>query len=365
MKRCLAVAAVWFGLAGLLAAEELIPPPPALGSGALVRDPPPPVPQEIRIIPLDPARVIDGVERPETHILAPQVLPSTPLSATPTAPQVPPLNLPLSRAQHLHKAARHLDAAGYGAEAEHFRAAADALQAETVELLKQKRAALEQLQNEIAELEAATGQYQQVLIRCRVIEINRLALENLGFNFLIDPDADGRSRLWTLQQSALHKEYEGLLVALHQKGIAKTLAEPTLVTTPGRPAVFRSGGETPPIVPASGESPAYAAREFGVTFEAVPETHSSGELRLDVSIEVSTPDYKSAVTIGDMQVPGINTRRVNTKVELRYGEPLVIGGMISQQTSVPQEGAEEPVTTETETLVILTAEPVHATPIAP
>jgi hypothetical protein len=39
--------------------------------------------------------------------------------------------------------------------------------------------------------------------------------------------------------------------------------------------------------------------------------------------------------------------------------------MISQQISVPPVGAAEPVTTETETLVILTAEPVHATPTAP
>lgn len=353
MKRSLVVAAVWFGLGGRLAAEEQL------------RVPPPPAPSDIHIIPRDLADAIDAPRPSSPSAFIPQAPPPAPLPTTPPAPQLPANTPSLSRTQHLREAARHLDAAGYEAAAAEFRAAADALQAETIEQLKQKRAALEQLQREIAELEAATGQYQQVLIRCRVIEINRSALENLGFNFLIAPDAEGKSRVWSLQQGALLNEYEGMLDALHRKGVAKTLAEPTLVTTPGRPAVFRSGGETPPIIPASGETPATAAREFGVTFEAVPETLSSGELRLEVSIEISTPDYRNAVTIGDMQVPGVNTKHVNTKVELRYGQPLVIGGMISQQTSALQDGTAEPATTETETLVILTAEPVHATPIAP
>lgn len=353
MKRSLVVAAVWFGLGGLLAAEEQL------------RIPPPPAPSDIHIIPREPAQVIYAPRPSTPSPYALQAAPPAPLPTTPPAPQLPANAPSLSRTQHLREAARHLEAAGYEAAAAEFRAAADALQAETIEQLKQKRAALEQLQREVAELEAATGQYQQVLIRCRVIEINRSEIENRGIRFPSFLEAARNSRGGSLPEGALSKDEEQQLAALLQQGVAKMLAEPSLVTTPGRPAVFRSGAETPQIIPVGGESHLHAGREFGVTFEAVPETLDSGALRLEVSIDVSTPDYKNNVTIGDHQVPGVNTTAVNTLVKVQYGEPLVIGGMLCKQTTSPLDGTAEPVTTETETLVILTAEPVDAMPIAP
>src|SRR5690606_7472356 len=49
--------------------------------------------------------------------------------------------------------------------------------------------------------------------------------------------------------------------------------------------------------------------------------------------EVSERDFSNAVNIQGMVVPGITTRRVNTQVEMRFGETLMIGGLISTRKS--------------------------------
>ena len=85
----------------------------------------------------------------------------------------------------------------------------------------------------------------------------------------------------------------------------------------------------PVLVPQSLGTVSIEWREFGVRMEAVPVVLGNGRLRLDVAPEVSERDFSNAVTIEGMVVPGITTRRVNTQVEMRFGETLMIGGLIS------------------------------------
>jgi len=54
-------------------------------------------------------------------------------------------------------------------------------------------------------------------------------------------------------------------------------------------------------------------------------------LRLDVAPEVSERDASSAVSLNGTIVPGLSVRRVNTQVEMRFGETLVLGGLILQR----------------------------------
>ena len=64
-------------------------------------------------------------------------------------------------------------------------------------------------------------------------------------------------------------------------------------------------------------------REFGVRLEAVPIILGNGRLRLELMPEVSERDFTNAVNVNGLIVPGLTTRRVNTQVEMRFGETLI------------------------------------------
>ena len=123
--------------------------------------------------------------------------------------------------------------------------------------------------------------------------------------------------------------FQGFLEALQDESLLKILAEPKLVTVSGRPASILSGGEFPILVPQGLGTATIEWREFGVRMEAVPIVLGNGRLRLDISPEVSDRDFSNAVNLNGTVVPGLTTRRVNTQLEMRFAETLMIGGLIS------------------------------------
>jgi pilus assembly protein CpaC len=125
--------------------------------------------------------------------------------------------------------------------------------------------------------------------------------------------------------------FQGFVHALVSESLAKILADPVLVTTSGRPATLHSGGEFPVLVPQSFGNLSIQWREFGVRLEAVPIILGNGRLRLDLAPEVSERDFSNSVTVNGLVVPGITSRSVNTQVEMRFGETLMIGGLVSSR----------------------------------
>ena len=123
--------------------------------------------------------------------------------------------------------------------------------------------------------------------------------------------------------------------ALRQNGLLKILAEPNLVALNGQTASFLAGGEFPvpvPQVSASGVAPTITVRfrEFGVKLGFVPYILDGDVIRLTVAPEVSNIDTTISVTLvaGGTPVPGLNTRKAQTTVELREGQTLAIAGLL-------------------------------------
>lgn len=172
--------------------------------------------------------------------------------------------------------------------------------------------------------------------------------------------------------------FQAFIEASVRNALLKILAEPVLVTTSGRPATILSGGEFPILVPQGLGTATIDWREFGVRMEAVPIVLGNGRLRLDIAPEVSERDFSNAVEVNGFVVPGLTTRRVNTQVEMRFGDTLMIGGLISHRktgttTKIPFLG-EMPVLgmffsrkhfedAETELLIMVT--PHLVTPLGP
>jgi pilus assembly protein CpaC len=120
--------------------------------------------------------------------------------------------------------------------------------------------------------------------------------------------------------------------ALHQKGLAKILAEPTLVARSGDAATFLVGGEVPIPVAQGGAfgSITIEFKDFGVGVLFTPTVLSEDRIHLQIAPEVSEIDFSIATNIGGSTVPGFRTRRFSTSVELGDGQSFAIAGLLRE-----------------------------------
>ncbi|MXO52156.1 type II and III secretion system protein family protein [Erythrobacter gaetbuli] len=134
--------------------------------------------------------------------------------------------------------------------------------------------------------------------------------------------------------------------ALEEKGLAKTLAEPTLVALSGQRASFLAGGEFPIPVLQSGGGGGQGGqngitvefKSFGVSLGFTPTVLSNKVINLVVEPEVSSIDENASIQLNGIRIPGLQTRRASTVLELRDGESFAIAGLLQRdfQTTVNQ-----------------------------
>lgn len=117
--------------------------------------------------------------------------------------------------------------------------------------------------------------------------------------------------------------------AFASNGYGKILAEPTLVTLNGQSASFMAGGEfaVPTAVGVQGVAAvATSFKGFGTQLTFLPTIMDKDRVRLTVSPTFST--------LGGGEVNGIptlNTRSVQTTVDLREGQWLALAGLIQDE----------------------------------
>ncbi len=207
------------------------------------------------------------------------------------------------------------------------------------------------------------GGVQQVKLKVKVMEVQRSKIRQMGLNFIYLnrngylgstpgqltqiassslPFKPGTPSLLfnqkTLGDASMaigviddNNIFSGFFEALKQESLLKILAEPEVVTTNGHPASLLSGGEFPILVPQSLGTLSIQWREFGVRLEAVPIILGGGRVRLQLQPEVSERDFTNAVTLSGTTVPGLTTRRVNTQVELKFGQTMMLAGLIANR----------------------------------
>lgn len=200
---------------------------------------------------------------------------------------------------------------------------------------------------------------QQVLLNVRIAELNRTALRQIGADILsqwgpgnvINTRIAGSTTTTGAAGAAAALlglapgnsttafaifptgSFEIALSALRQNSVISVLAEPNLIAFSGQQASFLAGGEFPvPVPQASGAgvtSIGLQFKEFGVKLNFTPYVLSEDTIRLRVAPEASTIDNNIGTTIAGTTVPGVNTRRVDTTVELGQGQTLVLAGLLT------------------------------------
>ncbi|HEU4564554.1 MAG TPA: pilus assembly protein N-terminal domain-containing protein [Gemmatimonadaceae bacterium] len=134
------------------------------------------------------------------------------------------------------------------------------------------------------------------------------------------------------------------LSAEEQKGNARLLAEPTLLAANREEANFLAGGEVPvPVVQGGGGTGGNQAitiqyREFGVRLRFVAEILSDSLIKLTVRPEVSSLDFSNAVEISGFRIPALRTRRVESTLDVRRDESLIISGLFNEEREKVRTG---------------------------
>jgi pilus assembly protein CpaC len=189
---------------------------------------------------------------------------------------------------------------------------------------------------------------QQVLLRVRVAEVSKTAIKDLGIDWNVSniavsnglvtgilPGASALTTPATITGAASDLGPIGSLDAtlslLEQQNLARSLAEPNLVTVSGEVANILVGGETPIPVAQENNSITVEFKPFGVALSFLPVVLDSGRISLKIGTEVSALDFTNQVTIcqGCSPISGLKVRRANSVVELPSGGSLMMGGLLS------------------------------------
>ena len=189
----------------------------------------------------------------------------------------------------------------------------------------------------------------QVMLKVRIVEVQRSVLKQFGVNLqallsagkfafnlasltqvggaidAITPNT-GYKGVYTSGSTTI----AGVIRAMEQDGVLKTLAEPNLTAVSGQSAKFHAGGEIPYRTCDTATNVTDCTitfRDFGVSLGFTPVVLSEGRINLRISTEVSEI---AALTIGGF--PTLDTRSAETVIELPSGGSMMLAGLIKDTT---------------------------------
>ncbi|MEO6528476.1 MAG: pilus assembly protein N-terminal domain-containing protein [Gemmatimonadaceae bacterium] len=133
-----------------------------------------------------------------------------------------------------------------------------------------------------------------------------------------------------------------VLQAEESRGNARLLARPSVMAANRQEANFLAGGEIPIPIAQPGQAGQSLVtilyREFGIRLRFTPDILSDSLITLAVRPEVSTLDYTNAVIVSGFRVPALQTRRVETTVDVQPNQSLIISGLMSENREKVRNG---------------------------
>jgi pilus assembly protein CpaC len=170
---------------------------------------------------------------------------------------------------------------------------------------------------------------QQVLLEVKIAEINKTLLETMG----VDLSGNiGKGSGWAITSAfklgglATISKNGNVVDAQKNDTLFKLLAEPSIVAMSGQEGSFLVGGKIyMPLTNANGSS-STTEISYGIGLKFLPTVLDKGRINLKISPEVSS--IASDSTAG---MPNILTKSASTTVQIREGETLVIGGLLSSE----------------------------------
>lgn len=185
-----------------------------------------------------------------------------------------------------------------------------------------------------------------VQVDVKVVEMSSTVMKDIGLNVSATPGAP-----WSIgvnmapslaggfmgSLSYASRNFSATLGLLQTNGLARVLAEPSLVALSGQSASFLAGGEIP--IPESGGlgTQNVVFKPFGIGLTVSPTVISKDRIALKVAPEASELDFANGITMVNSNntstvIPALRTRKADTMIELGDGESYIISGLVSRQT---------------------------------
>lgn len=179
----------------------------------------------------------------------------------------------------------------------------------------------------------------QVLISVRVLSLDKSKTRDIGISFdqlLQTTGSVTYSRMNTDTERTFTLTKDGFLLtdivrALESKGYVKTLSEPNLMALNGETATFLVGGEVPiseVVATTATAVQSTSFREFGIRLTIRPVVSEDGRtVTVDVQPEISEVQRLEGANANTP--PGFRRTMLRTSAQLKDGEGLVLGGLIT------------------------------------
>jgi len=126
------------------------------------------------------------------------------------------------------------------------------------------------------------------------------------------------------------------LKLLETEGKAQLLSNPKVIVEAGNQANFVVGGEQPYPAANGNGTVTTDFKKFGVILNVVPAINPNKKdtIRAELQLEVSNMNFSQTVQVGNTTVPSVVTRQIQTAVQIKSGDTLVIGGLKSSTKNV-------------------------------
>ena len=199
----------------------------------------------------------------------------------------------------------------------------------------------------------------QVMLKVRVIEVDRTVIKQLGVNWQTVLNEGGNAAFLAstastfgvngallgggtatgiLRNKSGTNSLTANLQAFERVGLVRTLAEPNLTAVSGEAARFLVGGEFPvPSSEATNGQVTVEFKQFGVGLGFTPIVLSGGRISLKLNTEVSEISNQGSFSIAaggsaSIVIPSLTVRRAETTVELPSGGALMIAGLLQDKS---------------------------------
>jgi len=232
-------------------------------------------------------------------------------------------------------------------------------------IVRDTSANVELIAEVIRKLDSATP---QILIETKIIETTLSNTENLGISWTVQGTVSGMKRPtifpYTNQSSNVGfipdaipavtgtsnftygtidlTSFQAALELLSSRSDTNILSNPRIVTLDNQTAKIEVGTDRPiPNYSYNEEQGSYQVdgfqwRTIGIIFSVTPHVNSKGFVTLDLSPEVS--ELAGTVPFDNIDLPLVGKKTANTRVMVKDGDTLVIGGLIKdEQTDIKRK----------------------------
>ncbi len=157
---------------------------------------------------------------------------------------------------------------------------------------------------------------RQVRIKLTMAEVSKSIDDDLGIQW---------SAGWSRIDGVTSDMLSATIGILSRNNLATVLTRPSIIVTNGSTATFEAGGEIP-VLTYDDENVDVDFKEYGIKLEFKPKIKR--DQSIDLRANISSSQIAGFINLAGNDTPQLNTRSVNTELNVNDGDIFVLAGLI-------------------------------------